>query len=98
MGGVRMKSIHITNYYHKNSGGISTAYNKLLEAANRRERFVRLIVPGSENAVEEVGDFGKIYYIKANYSPIFDRRYRIMLPWKTYLFDQAPIKTILREE
>ena len=93
-----MKSVHITNYYHKDSGGISTAYNKLLEAANRRERFVRLIVPGPENSVEEVGEFGRIYYVKANHSPVFDKRYRVMLPWKTYIFEGAPIKTILREE
>lgn len=93
-----MKSIHITNYYHKDSGGISTAYNKLLEAANRRRRFVRLIVPGERDSVEEVGEFGRIYFVKANYSPIFDKRYRLMLPWNTYLFDKAPIKTILREE
>jgi glycosyltransferase involved in cell wall biosynthesis len=93
-----MKSVHITNYYHKDSGGISTAYNKLLEAANRRERYVRLIVPGAANSVEEVGEFGRIYYVKANYSPVFDKRYRLMLPWKTYIFEGSPIKTILREE
>src|SRR5687767_7360772 len=93
-----MKSVHITNYYHKNSGGISTAYNKLLEAANRHQRPVRLIVPGEKAETEEVGKFGRIYFIKANYSPVFDKRYRIMLPWKTYIFDNAPIKTILRQE
>ena len=93
-----MKSLHITNYYHKNSGGISTAYNKLLEAANRRERFVRLIVPGERTEIEEVGDFGRIYYVKCGYSPVFDRRYRVMMPWNTYIFDQSPVKRILREE
>ena len=93
-----MKSVHITNYYHKNSGGISTAYNKLLEAGNRHGRHVRLIVPGEANSVEDVGEFGKIYFVKASFSPIFDRRYRLMLPWKTYIFEGAPIKTILREE
>lgn len=95
---IQVKSVHITNYYHKNSGGISTAYNKLLEAANRRERYVRLIVPGERTQTEDVGKFARIYYVKANYSPVFDRRYRVMLPWKTYIFDKAPIKTILREE
>jgi len=95
---VPIKSVHITNYYHKNSGGISTAYNKLLEAANRRGRPVRLIVPGEKADVEDVGDFGRIYYIEANYSPVFDKRYRIMMPWNTYLLDAAPIKTILRKE
>ncbi len=93
-----LKSVHITNYYHKNSGGISTAYNKLLEAANRRRRYVRLIVPGEKTEVEAVGDFGRIYYVAADFSPVFDRRYRVMLPWKTYIFDKSPIKTILRDE
>jgi hypothetical protein len=95
---VPIKSVHITNYYHKNSGGISTAYNKLLEAANRQQRPVRLIVPGEKSDIEQVGEFGRIYYIKANYSPVFDKRYRIMMPWNTYLLDAAPIKTILRKE
>ena len=93
-----MKSVHITNYYHKNSGGISTAYNKLLEAANRHRRYVRLIVPGEKTVQEEIGEFGRIYYVQANYSKVFDKRYRVMLPWKTYIFDQSPIKKILREE
>ena len=93
-----LKSVHITNYYHKNSGGISTSYNKLLEAANRHRRYVRLVVPGEKTETEEVGEFGRIYYIKANYSPLFDKRYRVMLPWKTYILDKAPIKTILRQE
>lgn len=93
-----LKSVHITNYYHKSSGGISTAYNKLLEAANRRRRYVRLIVPGEETSIEEIGEFGRIYYVKANYSPVFDKRYRLMLPWKTYIFDSSPIKAILRNE
>ncbi len=93
-----MKSVHITNYYHKTSGGISTAYNHLLDAADRHKRYVRLIVPGEESSVEEVGEYGRIYYIKAGFSPIFDKRYRLMLPWKTYLLEGAPIKTILRDE
>ena len=94
----KMKSIHITNYYHKNSGGISTAYNKLLEAANRRGRYVRLIVPGERTEIEDVGDFGRIYYVKCRYSPVFDKRYRVMMPWNTYILDKSPIKKILREE
>ncbi len=93
-----VKSVHLTNYYHKDSGGISTAYNKLLEGANRHRRYVRLIVPGEESCVEEVGEFGRIYFVKAGYSPVFDKRYRILMPWNSYIFDQSPIKKILREE
>lgn len=67
------KSVHITNYYHENSGGISTAYNRLLEAANRHERYVRLIVPGAEDEQKEIGEYGRIYYIKARPAPVFDK-------------------------
>jgi glycosyltransferase involved in cell wall biosynthesis len=94
----KLKSIHITNYYHKNSGGISTAYNELLKAANRHGRYARLIVPGAKDEIEEVGEYGRIYYVKADFSPLFDRRYRLMLPWKTYIFNNAPVRRILREE
>ncbi len=92
-----IKSVHLTNYYHKTSGGISTAYNHLLDAANRHKREVALIVPGEETSVEEIGSYGKIYYIKASPSPVFDKRYRLMLPWKTFIFEGSPIKEILRE-
>ena len=95
---MNIKSVHITNYYHKNSGGISTAYNKLLEGANRHRRYVRLIVPGEKTCIEEVGEFGRIYYVKAGFSPVFDKRYRIMMPWSSYILDQSPIKKILRDE
>ena len=52
-----MKSVHITNYYHKNSGGISTSYNNLLAAAGRHRRHVALIVPGEIEEVEQVNEF-----------------------------------------
>lgn len=93
-----MKSIHITNYYHKNSGGISVAYNKLLEHAERHRRFVRLIVPGETDSVEDVNDFARIYFVKAGFSPVFDKRYRVMMPWNSYIFDKSRIKSILRDE
>ncbi|MBC7795686.1 MAG: glycosyltransferase [Pyrinomonadaceae bacterium] len=92
------KSVHITNYYHKNSGGISNSYNRLLEAANRHERLVRLIVPGEISETEEVGKFGKIYYVKAKPFPLFDKRYRVMHAWDTYIFNGTPIREILKHE
>jgi len=92
------KSVHITNYYHKNSGGISTAYNRLLDAANRHKRYVRLIVPGMRDEIEEVSEYGRIYYVKANFSPVFDKRYRVMQAWNSYIFDKTRIRQILREE
>ena len=91
------KSVHLTNYYHKNSGGISTAYNNLLEAANRYRRFVRLIVPGEADAVEDIGEYGKIHYVKAEPFPLFDKRYRVLLPQK-YISDDSPVRKILAAE
>ncbi|MEO6333525.1 MAG: glycosyltransferase [Pyrinomonadaceae bacterium] len=92
-----MKSVHITNYYHKNSGGISTSYNNLLAAAARHRRHVRLIVPGETEAVEDVNEFARIYYVPARYSPLFDKRYRIMMPWQ-YMVKDSIIRRILLEE
>jgi glycosyltransferase involved in cell wall biosynthesis len=93
----RLKSVHLTNYYHKNSGGISTAYNQLLESANRHKRLVSLIVPAVESKVEIIGEFGKIYYVKAETFPFFDHRYRVLLPYK-YIFEDSPIRKILADE
>ncbi|HEY8559798.1 MAG TPA: glycosyltransferase, partial [Pyrinomonadaceae bacterium] len=87
-----LKSVHITNYYHKNSGGISTSFNNLLAAAERHRRYVRLIVPGETEAVEDVNEFAKIYYVPAKFSPIFDKRYRLIQPWQ-----YIPVGTLMRK-
>ena len=92
-----IRSVHLTNYYHKNSGGISTSYNNLLAAAERHRRYVRLIVPGETEEVEDVNEFAKIYYVPAKYSPVFDKRYRIILPWQ-YMPGQSLVRKILLEE
>ncbi len=92
-----MKSIHITNYYHKNSGGISTSYNNLMAAAARHKRCVRLIVPGETEEIEDVNEFARIYYVPAKYSPIFDKRYRLMMPWQ-YMPNDSLIRKILLDE
>ncbi len=92
-----VKSVHITNYYHRNSGGISTSFNNLLDAAARRRREVRLIVPGETAGEEQVNDFARIYYVPARYSPIFDKRYRVMMPWQ-YMAKGSAIREILLAE
>lgn len=93
----QFKSVHITNYYHRNSGGISTSFNNLMAAAGRLRREVRLIVPGEKEDVEIVNDFAKIYYVPANYSPVFDKRYRLILPWQ-YMQNGSLIRKILMDE
>jgi glycosyltransferase involved in cell wall biosynthesis len=92
-----IKSVHITNYYHKNSGGISTSFNNLLDAAARHGRDVRLIVPGEAEGEELVNEFAKIYYVPAKYSPVFDKRYRVMMPWQ-YMVKDSPIRRVLLAE
>ena len=94
---VAIKSVHITNYYHKHSGGISTSYNALLEAAERHRRYIRLIVPGKTEEIEEVSDYAKIYYVPARKSVIFDKRYRVMMPWD-YMPDGSIMRRILLKE
>ena len=93
----KIKSVHITNYYHKNSGGISTSYNNLMAAAERHQRYVRLIVPGEAEEVEDVNEFAKIYYVPAKQSPVFDKRYRVMMPWQ-YMQPDSIIRKILLGE
>ncbi len=97
MGNDPIKSVHITNYYHKNSGGISTSYNALMAAAGRHKRLMRLIVPGETEEVEIVNDYAKIYYIPAKQSPAFDKRYRVLMPWD-YMLNDSPIRKILMDE
>ncbi len=92
-----LKSVHLTNYYHKNSGGISTSFNNLLAAAESHQRLVRLVVPGEKDEVEDINPFAKIYYVSAKYSPLIDRRYRIMMPWQ-YMVKDSIIRKILLEE
>lgn len=92
-----IKSVHITNYYHKKSGGISTSYNALMAAAGRHQRPMRLIVPGEKEEIEIVNDYAKIYYIPAKKSPAFDKRYRVLMPWQ-YMPGDTQIRKILMDE
>jgi glycosyltransferase involved in cell wall biosynthesis len=93
-----IKTLHITNSYHPASGGIRTFYNALLDAANRHRRFVRIVVPGAETSVEEIGEFGRIYYIAAPRVPVLDSRYRWMLPHAYAWRHDSPIRRILAAE
>ncbi len=68
-----------------------------MAAAERHRRFVRLIVPGETETVEDVNEFAKIYYVPARQSPIFDKRYRVMMPWD-YMPGDSIIRRILLAE
>ncbi|MCB1025913.1 MAG: glycosyltransferase [Acidobacteria bacterium] len=93
----QIKSVHITNYYHEKSGGVKTNYDKLLQEANSHKRYVRLIVPSESDRIEDVGEYGRIYFVQAKNAPVFDKRYRLILPFH-YLQADTPIHKILLDE
>lgn len=92
-----IKTLHLTNAYHPTSGGIRTFYRALLTRANVERRHMRLVVPGEVDGVEQVGDYGRIYFIAAPPAPAFDRRYRLILP-PAYLRTSTRLREILAEE
>jgi glycosyltransferase involved in cell wall biosynthesis len=92
-----LRSVHITNYYHDQSGGVKANYDKLLRAADRHQRNISLIVPGQTSRAEEFGKYGKIYFVAAKRAPFIDRRYRIILP-QQYLFKGSEVREILLTE
>jgi alpha-1,6-mannosyltransferase len=91
-----MKTLHLTNYWHGTSGGIARFYSALLDAANRHEQEMRLVVPGSETRVERVGKFGKIYHLAAPHAPL-NSRYRVLYPAQ-FLRAGSPLQRILADE
>jgi alpha-1,6-mannosyltransferase len=93
-----IKTLHITNCYHASSGGIRTFYRALLSAANDHRRHLRLIVPGPEDSVEEIGEFGRVYSIQAPRSPFIDSAYRLLLPHLYALPYRSRLRQILEDE
>jgi alpha-1,6-mannosyltransferase len=93
-----IKTLHITNHYHPSSGGIRIFYQALLEAADRHQREVRLVVPGAKDSMEKVGAFGRIYTIAAPKCPVFDPRYRLLLPHLYALPYPSALRKILQQE
>jgi len=74
-----VKTLHLTNAWSETSGGIATFYRALIAESNRRSHEIRLVVPGAEDKVEEVGHFGRIYHIQAPNAP-FNSNYRTIYP------------------
>lgn len=79
-----MKTLHITNSWHPSSGGIRTFYTALMEEANAEGHVMRIVVPAAESRLEEVGQFGRIYHVKAPRAP-FSPSYRILYPHRALL-------------
>ena len=91
-----IKTLHLTNGFHTESGGIATFYRELLKAAERLGREIRLVVPGSADGVETHGRHGKIYHVAAHPSRL-SPGYRVLMP-RHYLFPNAPLRRILADE
>ena len=91
-----IKTLHITNAWHAASGGVATFYQALMQAANRREHELRLIVPGKEDGVEDVGSHCKIYSVAAPAAPL-NPAYRAIYP-SQFLFKGSRLQQLLAEE
>ena len=91
-----MKTLHFTNSWHATSGGIATFYRALMEAANLRGHAMVLVVPGVEDATEEVGAHGRIHYVAAPLAPM-NSGYRMMFPGK-YITRGSRLRQILSDE
>src|SRR5262245_54231112 len=95
---VVIKTLHFTNAYHPSSGSIRSFYHALLAAAARHRRPVRLVVPAERSSVEDLGEFARIYRVRACRSPIIDRRYRLILRYRFFFGRWGAIWNILRTE
>lgn len=91
-----IRTLHLTNAWHPSSGGISTFYRALMQAAERRRQRMSLVVPGERSWREDIGEFGRIYHVATGRAPI-NGAYRMLYPAR-YLLPGAPIVKILRAE
>ena len=91
-----MKTLHLTNAWHASSGGIGTFYKALLEAAETAGHQLRLVVPGDSTREEQVGRFGRIYFIEAPRAPL-NSNYRMIYPHR-FLFPGTALQRILNHE
>lgn len=92
-----VRTLHLTNAYHPSSGGIRTFYHALLRAAEDRERELVLVVPGASDDMARVGRYGRIYSIQAPASPVFDTRYRLILPNAYLPVSRSRLARVLEE-
>jgi len=91
-----IKTIHLTNNWHAESGGVATFYRQMLKAAERRGRAMRLVVPAATDHVEDHGRFGRIYHV-ASRPALLSPGYWMIMPGQ-YLWPRSPLRRILAEE
>jgi alpha-1,6-mannosyltransferase len=91
-----MRTLHLTNFWHASSGGVATFYRAMMEAANRRGHYLSLVVPSFEDRTEQVGDFVRIYHLRAAPAPL-NPQYRLLRP-RLFLRPGGAILRILHAE
>ena len=91
-----IKTLHVTNSWHKESGGVATFYRELLKAAEDRERPMRLVVPAAAYGEEPHGRYGRIYHVPGSPSRL-SPGYSLIMP-KSYLLPRSPLRQILAAE
>ncbi len=91
-----VKTMHLTNSWHENSGGVATFYRALIWEANRRGQHIRLVVPAALDRTEEAGEFGRIYHIQSPPAP-FNHDYRAIYP-SQFLLPESKLQRILISE
>jgi alpha-1,6-mannosyltransferase len=95
---VPVRTVHLTNAWHPASGGIRTFYQALLERAAADRRHLAVIVPGERTGVTEIGPTSRLHTIEAPRSPLFDRRYRVLLPHRYLRVTGSPLWRVLARE
>ena len=91
-----MKTLHMTNAWHGDSGGVATFYRALAASAGENDHSIRLIVPAAVDRVEDVNPWARIYHLRSPKAP-FSSNYRLLLPHRLMLPGSAG-HTILRNE
>lgn len=70
----------------------------MLDGAERHRRHVVLVVPAERTRVDKRSEFARIYTVRAPRSPVFDRRYRLLLPHHYVGASRSAIRRILDHE
>ena len=91
-----MKTLHFTNAWHEQSGGIRTFYLQLMRHAPAHNHTMCMVVPGAADGIEYVNSHARIRYVRSWRAP-FNRAYRMLAP-HAYLAPRSPIVRILNEE
>lgn len=91
-----MKTLHLTNAWHGQSGGIATFYRELMAAAPAHGHQVTLVVPAGDDGSEQVNTHARIWRLRSPRAPL-NGNYRLILPHR-YLAPSTRLQRILFEE